>query len=264
MAHTGEINSLKQAFGIRSNELISLVGAGGKTTLMFALAGELIASTGLVITTSTTKLLPPSSSDTPCLHISSEEREIMDFILNKGTEFGHITLTSKKIHSSDKLRGLDPELISRLSSLGLVNYTIVEADGAAGKPLKAPDIEFEPVIPQNSSLIIPVVGVDALGCPLKEEHVFRSRIVTGLTGTQPGETVSIDTIATLVTHPSGMAYGSPTHARVVPFINKTEIHRGLSRARELAHRILDTQHPQIDRVVLGHARLRPPVSEVIT
>ena len=51
--------SLKQAFNISPKEVISLVGAGGKTTLMFALARELASDKGCVITTTTTKILEP-------------------------------------------------------------------------------------------------------------------------------------------------------------------------------------------------------------
>jgi len=37
----------------------------------------------------------------------------------------------------------------------------------------------------------------------------------------------------------------------------------LSVARDVAGKILAAEHPQIDRVVLGQARLDPPVAEVI-
>ncbi|MCJ7654933.1 MAG: putative selenium-dependent hydroxylase accessory protein YqeC, partial [Dehalococcoidia bacterium] len=57
----------KEALDIRPGEVISLVGGGGKTTLMFALARELALGSGCVITTTTTKILEPSPSETPLL-----------------------------------------------------------------------------------------------------------------------------------------------------------------------------------------------------
>lgn len=261
---TGQILTLKKAFDIQPGEVISLVGAGGKTTLMFALARELITSKGLVVTTTTTKIFPPSSIDTPYLFISEEEEEIVDCILHNGRQYGHITVASEKIAISGKLRGVNPELISRIQKLKPVICTIVEADGAAQRPLKAPDTDFEPVISQDTSLVIPVVGIDALGCELKEECVFRPEIAAELTDTALGAVVSSDTIAVLVTHPSGIACGSPAHARIVPFINKTDLNVNLSEARELASKILEARHPQIDRVVLGQAQSQPPVKEVIS
>ena len=263
MASEGNIGKLREAFDIQSGEVISLVGAGGKTTLMFALARELSARKRLVITTTTTKIFYPPSWETPYVLISEEEDEIVDFILSKFDQYGHITIASEKLDFSEKLKGIDPELVSKLCGLDPVSNVIVEADGAAGRPLKAPNTDFEPVIPEISSLVIPVVGVDALGCILKEAHVFRSEVAAKLSGTAIGERVTRDMIATLVTHPSGITYGSPGQARIVPFINKTDLDDGLSRARALAARILDEQHPRINRIVLGQAKFQPPVIEVI-
>ncbi|MCP4575233.1 MAG: putative selenium-dependent hydroxylase accessory protein YqeC [Deltaproteobacteria bacterium] len=264
MSSARKTDTLTEAFDIQPGDVISLVGAGGKTTLMFALAGELTARKKLVITTTTTKIFYPSSSDTAYVLVSEEENEIADFILSKGDQYGHITIASEKIVSSGKLKGIDPELVSRLCRLSPVDCVIVEADGAARKPLKAPDIDFEPVIPQNSSLVIPVVGIDALGCALTEAHVFRSEIAAKISGTAIGEIVSMDTITRLITCPSGIIYGAPDHARIVPFINKMDLSEDLSNGRALASRILDVRHPRIDRVVLGQAKFQPQIREVVS
>jgi len=260
---TKPINSLREALDIQPKELVSLVGAGGKTTLMFALARELSDNKGLVITTTTTKIFPPSSSDTPSLIVSREEKEIVDFISKNASKVGHVTIASRLLADSGKLQGISPLLVSRLIKLNLVNYIIVEADGASRRPLKAPNLPLEPVIPQLTSLVIPVVGIDALGCKLSEENVFRSAIASKLTGLALGETVSAETIANLILHPSGITGGSPAQARIIPFINKIDLHADLSIARDLASKTLDKGHLRIDRVVLGQARLNPPVVEVV-
>ena len=263
LSSTKTINSLKEALDIHPKEVISLVGAGGKTTLMFSLAQELTTHEKIVITTTTTKILPPSSSDTPYLFISQEEKEIVAFILKKASTLGHITIASELLVGSGKLQGINPLLASRLIKLSPVNYIIVEADGASRRPLKAPDLSFEPVIPQHTSLVIPVIGIDALGCELKEEYVFRSEIAAKLTGLSLGETISPEAIVTLMFHPSGIIRGSPVNARIIPFINKMDLLADLSEARDLASKILEAGHPQINRVVLGQAQLKPPVAEVV-
>ena len=53
------------AFGIEAGEIISLVGAGGKTTLMYNLAKELTRQHSYAITTTTTKIWPPSPAESP-------------------------------------------------------------------------------------------------------------------------------------------------------------------------------------------------------
>jgi len=124
-------------------------------------------------------------------------------------------------------------------------------------------ILLEPVIPLSSSLVIPVIGIEALGHPLSEEHVFRSEIAAQLTGISLGDDVTAEVIANLILHPSGITRGSPPQAKIVPFINKVDLHADLSVAREIAVKIIDTHHPRINRVVLGQAQLQPPVREVV-
>lgn len=256
------ISTLREALDIKPKEVVSLVGAGGKTALMFALARELTSPQGLVITTTTTKMFPPSADDTPLVFLSGEEKKIVDFIVKHASKLRHVTIAAELLVDCGKLQGVNPHLVTTLTNLVQVMYTIVEADGAARRPLKAPNLAFEPVIPQRTSLVIPVVGIDALGCKLSEENVFRSEIASKLTGLPLGETISPQTIADLILHPSGVIVGSPDQARVIPFINKMDLHADLSIARDLASKILDKRHPRIDRVVLGQARLDPPVAEV--
>ena len=257
------ITTLKEALDIRPKDVISLVGAGGKTTLMFALARELSLHGKVVITTTTTKIFPPSSLDTPYLLISQKENQIIDFILKKVGELNHITIASRVLADSGKLQGIDSFLIAKLLSLSAVNYIIVEADGASQKPLKAPSPLFEPVIPQQTSLVMPVVGIDSLGCVLSEENVFRSEIASKLTGLSLGTPISAEAIATLILHPAGLTQGSPEQARIIPVINKTDLHATLSSAKDIASRILKGNHPKVDRVVISQAQLHPPVAGVV-
>ena len=255
--------TLKEALGIRPKEVVSLVGAGGKTALMFALARELTEKGKAVITSTTTKIFPPSPSETPCVFVSRDEDELVEFIMNNAGTKECITIGSELLADSRKLNGISPSLVLRLIQQPQVGHIVIEADGASQRPLKAPNPEYEPVIPSCTTVVIPVVGIDALGCKLSEEQVFRSEIASQLTGVPLGEVVTVETIARLILHPAGLATGSPAEARIIPFINKMDLSPDRSAARGLAHEILAGEHPRIDRVVLGQARLFPPVIEVI-
>jgi probable selenium-dependent hydroxylase accessory protein YqeC len=253
---------LKEALDIRPGEVVSLVGGGGKTTLMFALARELASGGDCVVTTTTTKILEPSPSETPLLLLETDEEELMRLLLANVGEHRHITLASGKL-ASGKLNGISPEFVVKLARLSQVSYIVVEADGAAHRSLKAPN-PTEPVIPFNTSLVIPVVGVDAVGCRLTEKDVFRPEIVSNLLGLPLGEVISPAAIAFLITHHQGIIKGSPERARIVPFINKVDLDKNLSKARDLAGKILAMRHPQIERVVLGQAQSPEPVVGVIS
>ncbi|MBI4186313.1 MAG: putative selenium-dependent hydroxylase accessory protein YqeC [Chloroflexi bacterium] len=268
MAHHQKIEAggatppgLRQAFDVKPGEVISLVGGGGKTTLMYALAQELAAAGAKVVTTTTTRIIEPSASESPLLLVEKDEGKLAGLLLENLKRYGHITLAGEKLDAG-KLKGVSPEFVDKLARSGEVSCIIVEADGAARRPLKAPG-PFEPVIPASTSLVIPVVGIDALGGKLDMEVVFRPEIVSRLTGLPLGGTITTEAIAILVTHPQGMAKGSPAQARIVPIINKVDLDEGLGRARGLARRILDMGHPRIERVVLGQVQFARTVVEVV-
>jgi probable selenium-dependent hydroxylase accessory protein YqeC len=254
--------TLREAFTINPGEIISLVGGGGKTTLMFALAHELVATGKCVVTTTTTKILPPLPSQTPLLLLDTDEEDLIRLLLHNIEEYRHISVASEKL-TSGKLTGISTELVGRLAELNQVSYIIVEADGAAQKPLKAPNAT-EPVIPGNTTLVIPIVGIDAIGCRLTEENVFRPETVANLLGLSSGEIITAEAIAFLITHHQGIIKGSPGRARIIPFINKVDLDNGLAKAKEVASKILAISHPQIEQVVLGQAQSPQPVTKVIS
>ena len=252
----------KEALDIKPGDVISLVGGGGKTTLMFALARELASNTGCVVTTTTTKIFEPLPSETPLLLLETNGQEMIRLLLQNMDKYQHITLATERL-ASGKLNGIGSELVIKLAELNQVSYLIVEADGAAHKSLKAPN-PTEPVIPRSTTLVIPVVGIDALGCQLNEENVFRPNIVSKLTGLALGKIITADVIATMVTHPEGIAKGSPARARIIPFLNKMDLDDGLPRGRTLAAKILEKRHPQISKVILGQVQAAEPVVQIIS
>ena len=161
------ISNYREAFDIKKGEVISLVGGGGKTTLMFALAGELSSAGGIVVTTTTTRILEPSPSQTQALYLNSDEKKIIDWVKQNTGNYNHVTVANKKL-TSGKLAGISAETVINISKSQYIIATIIEADGASRKPLKAPNAT-EPVIPDNTSLVVPVVGIDALGQPLSQD-----------------------------------------------------------------------------------------------
>ncbi len=250
-------NLLKQSLGLGERENISLVGAGGKTTLMYLLAKTLSASGYRIITTTTTKLLEPGPDETPCLCLG----EAHDSVLQKVELHGHVTVASRRL-ADGKLQGIHPRQVDGLWESGKMDYLIVEADGAARRPLKAP-ASYEPVIPVSTGLVVALVGVDGFEALLSEDKVFRSDIFSRLTGLAQGEKITYKAISITLTHRNGLTKGTPPAARIVPFVNKVDLDPGLRRSKEFAKVILDAEDPRIDRVVLGQVQSDPPIVEVI-
>jgi len=254
-------HSLIESLDLRGREVVSLVGAGGKTTLMFRLAKELLLAGERVVTTTTTKILEPSSEETPCLFVHSEEQKLKQMALQHIDQFRHITLARERLELR-KLKGISPDLVSLLWDSPEIDMVIIEADGAAGRPVKAPR-EWEPVIPLHTTLVIGLLGVDGVGKELNEENFFQAERISELTRTPMGEKMTCEGMAILMVHPQGIFKGTPHLSRRVAFINKVDIPEGGIRGREIGKEIMRKGFPQIERVVLGQLKSEPPVAQVM-
>jgi probable selenium-dependent hydroxylase accessory protein YqeC len=160
------------------------------------------------------------------------------------------------------LKGVSPNLVDELSYSKGFDAVIIEADGAAGRPVKAPR-EYEPVIPASTTLVVAVLGVDGLEMKLDEENVFQPERVSKITGIPMGERLTDEAMAILVIHPEGIFKGAPSPARVVAFLNKVDRPNGVAKAERIADKILDKNRRQIERIILGQLKREPPVVQVI-
>ena len=257
----GPAGLLTEALGIKPKEVISLVGAGGKTTLMFRIAKELALSGKKVVTTTTTKILEPSEGETSSLLVDSDEEKIKDFVRGHLVPYHPLTIARERL-GSGKLGGVSPNLVDELWSSYGIDAIIIEADGAAGRPVKAPR-EWEPVIPSSTTLVVAILGVDGMEVKLNEENVFQPERVSKMTGIAMGERITEEAMAILMTHSEGIFKGAPALSRVVAFLNKVDIPDGVAKAKRIAQKILEKKNSCIERVVLGQLMTEPPVAEVI-
>jgi probable selenium-dependent hydroxylase accessory protein YqeC len=252
---------LTSALGLKKREVISLTGAGGKTTLMFRLAKELCFEGKRVVTTTTTKILEPTSGEAVFLFVDPREEEVKRFVHIHLNEYRHLTIAAEKL-GSGKLKGISPDLVNGLWSLKEIDYIIVETDGAAGRPVKAPR-EGEPVVPSSTTLVVAILGVDGVGMEVNAEKMFQAERVSKLTGIPEGREMTDEGMAVLMTHPEGIFKGAPSSSRVIAFLNKADIPDGVAKGRSVAQKIIERRHPQIERVVLGQLGSEPAVVEVI-
>jgi len=250
--------TLTEALTVKTREVISLVGAGGKTTLMFALGRELSRRRKGILLTTTTKIWDPEPSDEFALFLSASLERVKEWIGKNLNRYRYLLVARDKLDNG-KLQGVPPAWISELLLNPDVSSIVIEADGAAGRPLKAPR-EGEPVIPAETTLLIPMVGIDALGKALGEDYVFRSRIAAEILDQPEGSILTEKMIATLV---AASLRNMPKNARVVPFLNKADLPNGVAKGRSVARVLRETLSPRVDKVVLGRAQGPNFVAEVI-
>jgi molybdenum cofactor cytidylyltransferase len=250
---------ISRGLRMQRHDVVSLVGGGGKTTLMFRLAVELAQSGGRVVTTMTTRIFAGQMALAPAHLIWQDQAPLFEPLHELLTTFGHVLLAGGVAVEQDKVSGLPTELVNRIAADPIVDFVIVEADGSRRLPLKAP-ADHEPVIPDGTTIVVPVVGMEVLGLPLTPENVHRPLLVAALARALPGDPVTAELIATVLAHPQGGAKGAPPGARLVPFLNKVEDAPTLAAARVTARLLL--AHPRVDSVLIGSAASSNPVREV--
>lgn len=229
--------TLASALGVAAGEVVAFVGAGGKTSALFRLADEIAAAAGQVVTTTTTRLAASEATRAP-VHVRAAA-ELPAALASAR----HVLLTGGIDAAADKLLGVAPEALCALRRPRVA--LLVEADGSRRLPFKAPG-EHEPVVPPCATLVVWVVGVDAVGQPLDAAHVHRPELVARI---HPGAAVTPEMVAAVAAHPQGGCKNVPAGARVVLLVNKVDDDARLGPARAIAARV--PAGGRIARVVLA-------------
>ena len=248
---------LTEALNVAEDEVVALVGGGGKTSAMFRLARETAENGGTAITTTTTRIFAAQIALAPA-HVPAGEatRESISAAL---ASHRHVLVIGDTNPKDGKADGISLELFARLRSWFPQACLVNEADGSRMRPFKAP-APHEPVIPVATTLVVPVVGADVFGQTLDADHVHRPELVSALSGAPLGTPVTPEIVARVLAHPDGGRKGVPPGARVVVLINKVESLPDRKPAQETAERLL--RDPAIHAVVLAAVRADDPVLEV--
>ncbi|WP_459910456.1 selenium cofactor biosynthesis protein YqeC [Desulfotomaculum defluvii] len=229
-----------------SPKVITLIGGGGKTGLMFYLVNLLKSNGVRAVATSTTKL----SSDSSFSKINSVT-EGLDLLRNGVAEQGPVVLVlGMDDMNPDKMVGIPKDWVDYLAAKLPYIFFIVEGDGSAGRSLKG-HLNHEPVIPASSKLVIPVIGIDVIGVPLNSYFVHRPERVTQMIDAPAEANITVDMVLKLFFHPQGYLKQCPAKSQVMPFINKVEGPIGFGQAQELAKGILSKKHNQIQNIIMG-------------
>jgi molybdenum cofactor cytidylyltransferase len=211
--------TLADALGVTGAEVVALVGGGGKSTAMFRLAREMVDKGGQVITTTTTKIFGAQIVLSPA-HVFVEDVTRERVAAELGAH-GQVLVIGATDAGTGKAEGVSAELFRRLRAWFPGVCILNEADGSRMRPFKAP-AGHEPVIPDETTLVVVVVGADVLGKPLDADHVHRPELVAALCSAPIGARITPAMVARVLAHPEGGRKGVPAGARVVALINKVD------------------------------------------
>ena len=232
---------LKRALGLEGGEAVAFVGAGGKTSVMFELAGEL--TTPVFLTTST-HMGEWQADLADQHHVITSAEELQKINFNNGKT----VLLTGPVSTDQRLSSVDPTILEGIyKHCRTHGYSLlIEADGARQRPLKAP-AAYEPVIPHWVDQVVVMAGLGGLGKPLDSDSVHRPEIFARLAGLKLGEEICVTHMAQVLISPSGGLKGIPEGVSRILFLNQAEGEIRTAQGARLAS-ILDDV---FDRVLIG-------------
>jgi len=196
--------------------LISIVGAGGKTTTMYTLASELAQRGKRVITTTTTNIYFPKEDETDTLIVATETSVLLKMVKAAWKQHHRVTVAGRAI-GSGKIAGLQAEQPYELLMKSGADVVIVEADGARHKMIKAP-AEHEPVVPPETNVALLMMNAEAINQPLSGEIAHRPERVAAVLGINQGDILTPALVARLMTSEQGGMKNIPEMAKVYVLI----------------------------------------------
>ncbi|MGV8146787.1 MAG: selenium cofactor biosynthesis protein YqeC [Alkaliphilus sp.] len=204
--------------------VISFVGAGGKTTTMFEVANEMKELGKKTLVTTTTKIFFPDKNQFDGIIISEDYDEIINTVKKYPDRLitvicGGIIATNKRENGmSKKLKGIDKSCIARLYSENFFDVILVEADGAKGKQVKAPNA-FEPVTPRETNLVVGIIGFECYGKPIAKEWVHRPELFAEIARKELGGKIDCESLVNLIISKYGLFKDSPVNSKCIAVLN---------------------------------------------
>jgi probable selenium-dependent hydroxylase accessory protein YqeC len=211
-------------------QVITVIGSGGKTSLIWRLAQQGRRRKTLV-TTTTRMLFPP------------QEAGLYDYLLDaRGVQRGSwqpaagISLAGIRDEVSGKYGALSPDILASL--VPCFDQILIEGDGSRRLPLKA-WAAYEPVIPVYTTLTIGILPLWPVGLPVSGDIIHRLPLFSALTGAQPGETLGLRHLVPVITGTSqetetgSKGLFSEARGKKILFLNQIEDARGMERAEQL-------------------------------
>ncbi len=237
---------------------MSFIGAGGKTSALFRLGWELTARGWRVVATTTTRVAADEARQAP-LALKVSHQSSADRVFGALNQYRFV-FVYERIQGAKAL-GLDPEMTGLLLDRVNSDVLLVEADGARRLPLKAP-YAHEPVIPSGTTRVVLVAGVDVLGKPLDDEHVYNPEAMVERYGYPPGEAIRWPWLASVLRDEQlGLRNVGPG-IPVTVLLNKVPAEGVIRRRARLIASLL-LRSPRIQAVAIGEVRSpAEPIHEV--
>ena len=228
--------SIKTAFSFlaEGKHIVSFVGAGGKSSLIDAIAKWSSSQGKKVLVTTTTHIFRPSSEI-----LAMNEKQ-----LQKIWAAGHwavIGATEEKDPQKLKM----PELDWMRQAMELSDLVLIEADGSKGLPCKVP-ADHEPVLLPESDIVVAVLGLSTLGRSLKE-CCFRLEKAKKLLSADENHLLTEKDMAAIFLSDQGLRKDVGDR-RYIAFLNQCDDSIVLESAEQIGEMLINSTRQNSDKI----------------
>jgi molybdenum cofactor cytidylyltransferase len=246
---------LYEAFEITPGDVVAIIGAGGKTSLLAALGYEMAEDGWRVLATTTMGMDEHLLELMPAVFSTASDRiEISRALSEQRFVFLYKSIKDGVVQGVPR-----EELPLWLDTIDS-DVWLVEADRANAALLKSP-FEDEPGIPPDTTLIIPVASISALNHTLSDEQIYNPEAICARYGFASDTLIKAAWIAQVLRDEALGLKDVPENARLIAFLNQTPP-KGYFRGRARLIAKLMMRSNRFHGIVLGAVRGIQPVVEV--
>ncbi len=198
---------------------VALVGGGGKTSTMYALAHEAWAAGQTVVITTSTHIMPHPRI---CLTGDVTQQSLRALVERERI------VTVGRFERPDKLSGVG--VLEEIKTCA--DVVLMEADGARQRPLKVPR-EGEPVLPPGVDAVIGVAGMDCVGMTLRD-GCHRLELVCEMLEKEPWDLITTQDVVKILCSEWGTKKGVTEAMAYRCVLNKADTPARRTAAQEIA------------------------------
>ncbi|MGL5379844.1 selenium cofactor biosynthesis protein YqeC [Clostridium sp.] len=192
------------------DDIVTVVGAGGKTSLINYLAKHYQINNKVLVTT-TTKIYKPDNEFKYTMYLLDDNTKIQPPIKNG------IVVCGQYINNEEKIVGMDFEELDRITPK--FDLSLIEGDGSKMKKIKGWN-NNEPVVYPSTKKTIGILDITSYDMDINEVNIHRLDELKKITNINKNEKINFDNLCDIVLNDNGMFKNAM--GENVLFINKVE------------------------------------------
>ena len=236
--------NLIDTFKINNKDIITIIGAGGKTSLMFSASSLLRNDYKVLVTTTTHIYVPDNNLYDKIIMLTHFENENYNNILQNNKN--GVYVIGSHIVNNSKIKGLTFDMLDKITPY--FDVVIIEGDGSKEKSLKGWN-DNEPVIYPKTTKTIGIVDISSIGIDINEENIHRVDKFLEIINDYSNNKVNIEHLEKLILNEKGLFKFSK--GEKILFINKIEDINKRKNALNIIKDIKNENQSYIDKFVYG-------------